>query len=823
MSFARDVRLAIRRMRRNPLFAVAVAGTLALGVAATTSIYTVVDGILLKPLPFTGAEALVRVTSDFQGINLRDTGLSPPELDDYAKRSGVFSAIAGIWAISANLTGTDRPERIEALLASSNYFDLLGAHAALGRTFHPNDEVPGIATVAVISDGLWRRGFGSDPRIVGRTLRIDEDVYEIIGVMPPSFRHPSQTLETDVEVWAPSGWRAAPFATAPTNSARFMPSAIGRLRPGISIESARVQLESLGRELAREHPDDYPARLAWTPRVYPLAADLVAGVRPALLMLMGGIVFVLLIAISNISNLMLVRAVEREREVAIQRALGASGPRVIVSLLVEGVVLALVGGGVGFLASLWGVDLLLRMVPDRLPRVTDVHVDIRVFTFAVLTSIAAGLLVSLGPALQSARADVIERLKAAGRGLQSGPRAHVRNAFVIAQVAFALVLLAGAALLVRSLWNLRSIDTGMATDRLLTARLWLPQPNEPSIGPYFDHANRVALMRALIERLQGVPEITAAGMATALPATQDSGTTSFVADGWPVEQQELANATLIAVTPGYFPALGMRLVSGRVLTDADDERAARGVVINETLARTYFPNQDPVGRRFHFAGRRGQIPADAPWITIVGVVGDVREDALDAPVRPAMYQSLWRSSSLNLVVVMQGRAAAPSSGVLMNAVRQSDPNLPVFAVRTGEGLLAAQLAQRRFVSTLINAFAGAALLLAAFGLHGVIAYGVRQRTHEIGLRMALGATTGRVMRLVLGEAARLAAIGIAIGLGAAIVLSQLIKTLLFDVRPSDPPTLLGVVLLLSVVVGVATLAAAARATRIEAAVALRHD
>ena len=363
------VRLALRRMRRNPLFTFSAAGTLALGVAATTSIYTVVDGVLLKPLPFPRSDTLVRVTSDYNTANLRDVGLSLPELEDLQQRSGVFEDIAGIWPITANLTGSDRPERVEVLLASPNYFDLLEAHAALGRTFTMRDQVPGIATVTVISDGLWRRGFAGDPNILGRKLRIDEDVYEIVGVMPPAFRHPSVTLETDVEVWAPSGWKAAPFPP-PGYSVRFMPSAIGRLKPDLSIRDASTAVERLAQTLGQEHPDDYPPRLGWTPRVRPLAADLVAGVRPALLLLMAGVVCVLLIAISNISNLLLVRAVEREREIAIQRALGASRSRVIASLLVEGTVLALTGGAVGFLASLWGVDLLMQLAPRacRVPR-----------------------------------------------------------------------------------------------------------------------------------------------------------------------------------------------------------------------------------------------------------------------------------------------------------------------------------------------------------------------------------------------------------------------------------------------------------------------
>lgn len=821
MAVSQDVRLALRRMRRQPLFAASVIGTLALGIAATTSIYSVVDGVLLKPLPFPDPGALVRVTSDYQALNLRDTGMSQPELDDYA-RSGTFSAIAGIWPITANITGGDRPERVEVLLVSPNYFDLLGAGTALGRTFAAADEIPGIATVAVISDALWRRAFGADPRIVGRALRIDEDVYEIVGVMPAAFRHPSVTLETDVEVWAPSGWRAAPFPP-PSYGSRFVPSAIARLADGITVDAARARLDGLARELTREHPNDYPARLGWTPRVYPLASDLVAGVRPALLMLMGGVAFVMLIAISNISNLLLVRAVEREREVAVQRALGATRGRIVASLLVEGTVLAVAGGLVGFLASLWGVDLLLRIVPDRLPRAAEIQADHRVFLFTVLVSTVAGLLVGIAPALQSSRANVIDRLKSAGRNPSAGASARVRNVLVVAQVAIAIVLLANAGLLARSLWNLQVVETGISIDRLMTGRVWLPQPNEPSSGPYFTHAQRVVLIRGIVDRLQASPEIAAAGMATALPAINDSGTASFAAEGWTSDRRDFATATPVSVTPGYFGALGMRLAAGRLLADSDHERAPRAVVVNETLVRSHFGGEDPVGRRFRFVGRRGQVAPDAPWITIVGVVRDVTEDGLDAVVRPQIYQSLWQSSNLNLAIVARGGAGAPPAAAVRRAVQGADPNLPIYAVRTGGELLARQLAHRRFATYLVYAFAVAALFLAAFGLHGVIAYGVRQRTHEIGVRVALGATAGRVVALVLAQAARVTALGVAAGLAGALIVGRMMTTLLFNVRPADPWVLAGVVLVLGAVVGIGTLGAALRASRIEAAVALRQE
>ena len=804
------------------MFALTVVGTLALGIAATTAMYAVVDGVLLKPLPLPAPETLVRVTADYTALDLRDVGLSQPELEAYAQKSGVFESIAGIWPVTANLTGADRPERVETLLASANYFDLLGVPPALGRTFTTRDEIPGIATVAVISDTLWRRGFGADPRVLGRTLRIDEDVYEIIGVMPPTFRHPSQTVETAVDVWAPSGWKDAPF-NKPGYSVRFLPSAIGRIKPGLSVDAVRARLEAFGAELASEHPDHYPARVGWVPRVFPLAADVVAAVRPSLLVLMCGIALVMLIAVSNISNLLLIRAVGREREVAVQRALGASRGRVISSVLVEAGIFALAGGAIGFLASLWGVDLLLRLVPDRLPRVDDVAVDGRVFLFALLTASVAGLLVGLGPALQLSRSDVSERLKTSGKGVHGGMRARVRSTLVVVQVAMALVLLAGAGLLVRSLWNLQSVDMGMSLSEVRTLRLWLPQPNNPSAGPYFEHSKRVALIRAVEERLAASGEVRDSGVTTALPATQDSGTTAFAAEGWPPSGTDLATATLVSVTPGYFPSLGIRLLRGRLLQEQDDDRAPRVALINETLARTYFGGQDPIGRRFRFVNGRGQAPPSAPWITIVGIVADAKEDGIDAPVRPQIYQSLLQSSSLSLAIVARGHDSAPSAAVLQQAVQAVDPNLPVYAVRSGDELIAAQLAQRTFAVRLINAFAVVAVLLAAFGLHGIIAYGVRQRTHEIGVRMALGATGGRVLALILGQSARLTAAGVVVGLLGALALSQFLRTLLFQISPTDPATLAATVAAVTLVVGLAALSAARRAVRIEAAVALRQD
>ena len=824
MEILTDVRLALRRLRSAPAFSAGVIGTLAIGLAAATSMYTVVDGVLLKPLPFRDSHNLVRVGADFTGRELRDVGLSQPELDDYAKRSGAFESIAGIWSISANVTGSDRPERVEVLLAGASYFSLLGARPALGRTFVESDAQPGIAAPIVISDAFWRRGYGASPSAIGRTLRIDDDPYEIIGVMPPDFRHPAATVETDVDVWAASGWISSPFPP-PAYSARFIRFAIGRLNPGVSLEEARTRVENLARQIASEHPGDYPPRLGWTPRVTSVAAELVAGVRPALWILMGAITFLLVIAITNISNLLLARAAAREREIAVQRALGAGAWRVARTLLIEGTVLTAIGAALGLVLCPWLVSLLLASAPEGLPRATDVRVDLRALLFATAVAAMTSLLVSLAPALQSSRSDVINRLKEIGRGVQGGKRARlVRRGLVVAQVATAIVLMSGAGLLTRSLRNLTKVDTGIASTNILTTRIWLPQPNDPSSGPYFRHDARAVFMHKVLDRLQASPGVASAGLAVTLPLVQEPGRpVAFTAEGWTPDKSESARAAFLPVTPGYFHTLGVRAISGRLFEDRDDERTGRVAILNQTAARAYFAGEDPVGRRLQFVGRGGQVPPNAPFMTVVGVVPDVREDGIDAVVPPGLYLSLWQTSGLQLTVVARGVNGLPPSEVIRSAVQEADPNVPLYAMRSIEELAERGLAQRRFAARLIAAFAALAVLLAAFGLHSVIAYNVRLRTHEIGVRLALGATASHVLRMVLAEGLGLATIGVAVGLAGAIGVSRLLSTLLFNVSPRDPATLVAVVLLLLLVAALATLAAASRAARIPLAVALRPE
>jgi len=816
--FLRDMRMAARRLRLAPGFSVVAILTLALGTAATGAIFTVVDAVILQPLPYANAERLVRVTSAMRSLGIDDAGLSPSELFDYRDRADLFEDIAGVWPITANLTGSAQPERVETLLAGPTYFRLLGARPQLGRLFGPADYHTGIATVVVISDGLWRRGFGADPGVIGRTLRIDNDAYEIVGVTTPDFRHPTVTLETDVEVWAPAGWITAPFST-PRHNTRFLPAAIARLKPGITVETAEARLGVFGAELQRVYPEDYPARMGWAPRLLPLKQDLIASARTSLLIVMGAVVVVLLIGCVNIANLQLARAASRERDIAVRRALGASPGRIVSEHLAESVLLAVLGGAAGLLLTLWALDMVLSLAPATLPRRSEVALNWTVVGFNLLASLLCGVLFGLAPALQAARTAINDVLRG-GRQAGSRARTRTRRVLIVAELALAVVLLVGGALLVRSFWHLQQVDSGFDPSGVTVARLWLPQPNEPSTGPYFTQAARVKVFRNLLDRLR--PHVERVGLTSALPFT--GGFASFRVEGWPAESTDAGTARNSFVAGEYFSALGVPLVRGRLLDDHDDEAHPRVIVVNETMARTYWPGVDPIGKRIQGVRRDGTAPAGAPrWITVVGVVGDVRTAGLDQPVPPQMYGSLWQISDLSLGVVLKASAGVRVEDLLRREVRAVDADLPVYAVRRFDDVLAAANATRRFVMLLVGMFGASALLLAALGIYGVIAYGVSQQIREIGIRVALGAKPSAVVGMVLADGLRLTLAGVALGVVGALATTRLLGGLLFGVDARDPLTYGVIVATLALVAVAACWLPARRASRVDPLVALRSE
>jgi predicted permease len=828
MTFLHDLRYAVRTAWRDGAFTSIAILTLALGIGANTALFTIVNAVLLAPLPFRDAEQLVRVTVDFRTQHVQDVGLSVPELFDL-QRSNLFDDIAGVWPVSANLTETDEPERVETALVGASYFSMLGVTPQLGRVFGAGDAQPGITEVAVISDALWQRRFGGDPGVLGKRIRIDNDLYSIIGVAPKAFRHPGRGTTTDVEVWAPAGWLASPFSNPPVRRAYVLQGALGRLKRGVTPVLAQQRVDVLAARLREEFPADYPSGNGWAPRVIPLHDDLVGDLRPALLTLLAAVGCVLLIACANVANLLLARSSTRQREMAVRRALGASRSRVVRQLLTESVLLAALGGALGLLVAVWGVDLLVELSPSNLPGLHAVHINGTVLAFTAGVSMVTGVIFGLAPAIQGSHVDLHSVMREATRSASAARRAtRLRSVLVVGEFALALILLVGAALLVKSFWRLQHVDLGFDPSSVLTARLWLPQPNDPRSGPYFTHSARAQFYRRVVERVAALPGVEAVGGVTSLPLGGTPGRGPFNIEGRMPEAGNIPVAEVSFVTPGYFGALGIAQASGRALDDHDDERAPLAVVVSESFARRFFAGQEPIGKRISQgsglpSGPRGQVPPPT-WLTIVGVVRDVRSARLEAAPAPLIYRSLWQASTLNLTLAVRTRNdPATLAESIRREVRAVDPNEPVFSVQTMDHVVASAMAQRRFTMVLLALFATTALLLSAIGIYGVMSYFVTQRTHEIGIRTALGATPRDVIGMVLGQGVRLAAAGVVSGIIGALLMTRAIAALLYGVGPRDPAILVVLSATLSAVALLACYIPARRATKVDPIRALRYE
>jgi putative ABC transport system permease protein len=827
MIFFQDLRYAFRTASRDRAFSLVAVLTLALGIGANTALFTIVHAVVLSPLPFRNPERLVRVTIDFTAQHVQDVGLSIPELFDL-RRADLFDDLAGVWPVSANLTETDEPERIEAAIVDANYFSMLGIGAQLGRLFGVSDGQTGITEVAVISDALWRRRFGGDPGVLGRRIRIDNDMYSIIGVAPRSFRHPGRGTATDVQMWAPAGWLAPPFPVPPVRRGYVLQGGLGRLKAGVTPAIAQQRVNVLAERLRQRYLADYPAGAGWAPRVIPLHDDLVGDARPALLTLLAAVGCVLLIACANVANLLLARSSVRQREFAIRRALGAGRWRIVGQLLTESVLLAVVGGALGLVVALWGVDLLVQISPAGLPGLHAVGVDATVLAFTAALSVVTGIVFGLAPAIQGGQIDLHPVMNGAGRSASATQgAARMRAVLVVAEFALALVLLVGAGLLVQSFWRLQRVDLGFNPSSVLTARLWLPQPNDPRTGPYFTHAARASFYRRVIDRVAALPGVQAVGAVTSLPLGGTPGRASFTIEGRPPDAANVPVSEASLVTPGYFSALGVELVRGRVFDDHDDESAPIALVVSESFARQFLAGEDAIGQRLVFGGGgrpSGPPPASIPWLTIVGIVRDVKSARLEASPAPLIYRSLFQTSNLNLTLVVRTRHdPAMLAESIRRAVRAVDPNEPVFGVQTMDAVVSSALAERRFTMRLLALFAVTALVLSAIGIYGVMTYFVTQRTHEIGIRMALGASTREVVAMVLGQGVRLAGAGVVAGVTGALLTTRVISALLFGVSPRDPWTLGALSATLTAVALLACYVPARRATRVDPIRALRYE
>ncbi|HXN54336.1 MAG TPA: ABC transporter permease [Candidatus Acidoferrum sp.] len=822
-----NLRYAVRMLRRSPGFTAVAILTLALGIGANVATFTVVHAVLLNPLPFAHPEQLVRAYDDLRGSNTQDVGMSVPEFWDLRDKSGVFQGISAAWPVDANLTGGEHPDRVEFLGTSTNYFTLLGVRAQLGRVYTVEDSQPGFTDGITISDGFWRRMFGGDPNVLGKKIRLDRDLYTIIGVLPPGFRHPGRSLGgSEVEVFAAAGFSAAPFPVPPQRAFRMMPGAIARLKPGLTVAQAQARLDAFTAQLSREFPAEYSPAANWGVRLVQVQDDLVGKVRTELLVLFGAVGCVLLIACVNLANLLLARSASRQREIAIRQALGAGHGRLIGQLLTESILLATISGVVALMTVVVLKNWLLRLAPADLPRLNEVSLSPGVLLFAFAVSIVTGVIFGLAPALQTVRPKQVTNLREGSRG--SGSSKHqmkISRTLVASEIALSLVLLIGAGLLLRSFWHLIDVQPGFDPHHVVTAKIWLAVPNDPAEDNYRTNEKRAAFHQEVLRRIRGLAgvEDAAVGGPNSLPMGSAHFQLRFTIESLAADSERAPVAEIAGVSPNYFSMLKTPLLRGRPFSEADDSKGQRVALVNETLARKYWPIGEAVGQHILFTGLRPQSP-NTQWITIVGVVGDIKSDGLDAATAPRIYLPVNQSPNYGMVVYLRTNADPGTLGdTVRREVQSIDPSIPVFGVRTMDEVVAKYLEQRRFALELLGVFAGVALLLASIGIYGVMAYTFSQRTNEIGIRMAMGAQRGDILKIAVGEGALIVAFGLAAGLAGSLALTRFLQTMLFDVKPTDPITFLGISALLTAVALAACFVPARRATRVDPLIALRHE
>jgi putative ABC transport system permease protein len=802
-----DLRYALRALRRSPGFALVAVLTLALGIGLNTAIFSVVNGVLLRPLPFRAPDQLVRLHHVHPEEAAEGGPFSPQDLEDLQGGASGFESLAAYLYQEGNaslrLTGEGEPSQVQVAHVSREFFPLLGVNAAAGRTLRAEENVPGADRVVVLSDALWRSRYDGDPSLVGRTLTLRGEPFTVVGIMPPSFSFP----DNSAEAWVPLSLIGEDDIPR-ERGLRWM-NVVGRLRPGTSPETALASVNSVLVRLAQEHAE---SNEGWgRARLETLREAVVGPVAPALMVLLGTVALVLLVACANLANLLLARASAREREIAIRTAMGAGRGRLVRQMLTESLVLALLGGALGLAMAGAGVRALLVLSAGTIPRPNEVGIDGRVAAFALLLSVATAVLFGLVPALRAARGATAQTLRDGGRGGTERRGAGTRAALVLAQTAAAMVLLVGAGLLVNSFWRLLNVDPGFRSDNVLVASFEIP-------GDRYDSGDKINAYRGEVMRLVGeVPGVEAVGSAKTQPLRGGGEPYEFTLPGrsGPDAKVTPGSGTMM-VTPGYFEALSIPLVRGRAF-DARDELAESPYVlmINQAAARRWFPGTDPVGQSLQMG---------TLTFTVIGVAGDVRNEGLASAPQPAVYfpSSIAPRRATQLFIRTTGDPAA-LAGAVRRAIRTADPQQPITSLRTMESAMAESVAQPRFFTLILSLFGAVAVFLAALGLYGVVAYTVTRRTPEIGIRMALGARAGEVVRMVIGRSALPTAAGILAGTVAALLLSRLMASMLFEVRPADPVTFTAAAALLAVIALVASWLPARRAARIQPTHALRGD
>ena len=813
----KDLRYGIRGLIKRPGFTAVAILTLALGIGANTAIFSVVNAVVLRPLPYTEPDRLVTLWETIPGSDRRS--VAPGNFIDWRAQNQTFQEMAATYYANFNLTSDGEPDRIDGATITSNLMTMLGARPQLGRTFQPDDDEHQDRAVVLLSDGLWKRRFGGDQNVVGRTIILDEVPHTVVGVMASGFQYPARS-----ELWVLGRNRNAvplslisQFPTNDWNSERdaHFNSVIGRLKPGVSLSQAQSDIAGIMRRLEQEFPK---TNSGLGSNVVPLHTQLVGDVRGILFILLGAVGFVLLIACTNVANLMLARATERDREIAIRTAVGASRLRLIRQLLTESLLLSIVGGLAGLVVSVWAVDLFIKLSPGNIPRLSEASVDLRLLGFTLLVSILTGVGFGLLPAFQATRTNLNNSLKEGSTKATEGrQRRRARNVLVATEIALAQVLLVGAALLAISYVRVTQINPGFNAEQVLTAKI------APSRKKYPDPRSREAYFTTVLERLQTLPGVESAGMVMNLPLTGSSMNRGFRAEGQPeAKADQDVTMDYQVVSPGYFSTLEIPIKRGRGLSDADTENSERVIVINESMARRYWPNEDPIGKRMVI----GDSSKDTSWRTIVGIVGDIRHASLsETPVPTAFIsyrQDLESWPRMGFAIKAKADPASLTS-LIRKELAAIDPTQPVYAVEPMDNLLRGAVAQRRFVMMLLGSLSSIALVLAMVGIYGVISFSVGERTQEIGIRMALGARAADVMRMVLGQGMRVVLVGIVIGVGAALFLTRLLSSLLFEVSPTDLRTFSVVAALLGAIALLACYIPARRATKVDPLVALRYE
>jgi putative ABC transport system permease protein len=796
-----NLRYALRKLRKSPGFTVAAIFTLALGIGANTAIFSVIETVVLRPLPLRDPGRLLWLNGKVPQTD--EAGVSPADFLDYSTANRSFDGIAAfsqvVMAGPSNLAG-DKPEQVITNLASRNFFETLGVRLLLGRDFQSADEQVNRPQVAILGYGVWKRDFGGDRNVIGRTIRLDGQNLQIVGVLSSDL-----AFLSEAQVWLPTPLLDPLMHLRMGHFLRV----VGRLRPGFTMEQAQADLDAIAAQLARQYPD---TNKGWSLRQRPLTEVLIGPVRPALLLIWAAAGLLLLIACTNLSNLVLTRSVRRLREYAIRTALGATRGRLVWQGLIENTVVALAGGVLGLLAAKWGVNVLRAIAPSSVPRLQEAHIDATVLSFAFVISLLTGSLLGVLPSLQISQGGFSEGLKESARTSASAAHKKFRSALVVGEIAISLSLLVGAGLLIKSFWLLIHVNPGFQTQHVLTARLSLNGPR------YSDPAHRVGFWQELEGRISGLPGVEAVGATSELPMTGQHSDGPFHIPGRTYGPSEFDDAYFRQVTPGYLAAMRIPLLTGRWLDRRDNANSPGTVLVNQAFAKRFFQRQEVLGKRLELLGD----PQSSR--EIIGVVGNIRHTALSDPEQPEMYVAYaqYAPPAMNLIVRATANPGLLTSG-LRQTVTEIDKEETVSAVRSMDNIVESSISQPRFSSLLVGIFAVLALLLAAIGLYGVMAYSVSQRTNEIGIRMALGAKRNDVLKMIVLQGMKLAFAGIAAGLAGSLVFGRLLASVLYQVKPTDPFTIVGVSLVLSGVALLANYIPARRAAKVDPMVALRYE